>query len=326
MRKWAIRILLVVALGVFLLLRLAGNLFEELIERSNTFVFEPDATYAQLLIEQLALDPAVDYTCADAALLAERAAALVPDEPLQRYQLTTHFYAADGLGYGAGFNYGYGQGQIDFTAWEYGRGVLAVDGGSAWWRAVNGALLTHMVEAHLLHQAGLSDCGGSSPAVDAWLAYVADPTGLGWYQAHNASIEAGYTAYESLARAEPLAERIVMANTLNRVTLADFMAAGQDLIGAVSDPGGPAVDWITAIGSFYPTSYPLDEKDAVNAALLYLIERNRITYAGVDLAAAQDYLLETGMAAAEIEKILSGDTDLYRELFPGYQPPEGPVQ
>jgi hypothetical protein len=329
--KHVVRVLVVivalVALAGFVLLNVGLGVFADLVNRSNVTDFMPDTAYAALLDDTLAVRENV-YTCDDVPVFAARADGAVPDDPAQRYQLTQHFYEHGGLGHGYGVEYGFGKGQLDFTTWEYNRGVLADAGGSSWWRAVNGLLLRDMLEAHYLDAAGLRDCTASTPSAEAWLAYLRQPSSSTWYVAHNASISAGYEQFEALAEDEPLAEQIVMANTLYRVTLADFMITTSDFISRLSDPGGPAVDWITSIASLYPTTYPLSEEDAYNAALLYLVEGNPLTYLDATQDAAADYLREHGMDEAELVKLMpDGDEGtLYEGLFPGFDPLAGAAE
>ena len=171
-------------------------------------------------------------TCADAPALIRAAATAVPSGADERLGLTQAFYSRFGLGYGAGDGYGYGTSQVDFTRWEVRRGALHPENGSTWWRAVNGEVLRDMLEAHYLYSAGLAACDDLRPAVSAWLAYIQTPSASGWYAAHNASIIAGYRAYEALAEAETLAERLMIANTLYRVTLADRMVSAPNPLSA----------------------------------------------------------------------------------------------
>lgn len=265
-------------------------------------------------------------TCADLPALARAADAAVPPDPAARLGLTQTFYSQFGLGYGFGMGVGYGISQMDFTRWETRRGVLEPETGSAWWQAVNGQVLRDMLEAHYLHSAGLADCGGSTATVTTWLAYLAAPTPQSWYAAHNASILAGYRAYESLARSEPVAERLMIANTLYRVLLADQMTGAPDLlIPVLGDPRGGAVALITGVASFYPSEYPLSPKEAQNSALLYLLERNPIIYAGADAGQAAAYLRRTGMSAAEVDAVRQDTVNLYCDMFPWFEPPQADV-
>lgn len=271
------------------------------------------------VLGQLPAVPAA--TCADLSALARAADVAVPRDTAARLGLTQTFYSQFGLGYGFGPGVGYGVSQVDFTRWEARRGVLEPETGSAWWQAVNGQVLRDMLEAHYIHSAGLANCAGPSSAVTAWLAYLSAPAPQSWYAAHNASILLGYRAYEPLARSESVAERLMIANTLYRVLLADQMASAPDLlIPVLGDPRGAAVALITGVASFYPAEYPLSPKQAQNSALLYLLERNPIVYAGADAGQAAAYLRRSGMSAAEVEAVRQDGVNLYCDLFPWFDP------
>jgi len=141
-------------------------------------------------------------TCADVNILADLAGLAdrnLPHTAEDRLTQTVDFYKEDTDGYGFGKLHGYGQGQVDFTQWEVRRGALDPETGSPWWRAVNGQLIRDMLEARYLFEAGLTTCAGSSEAVDAWLAYLVQPSPQSWYLAHNRSIVLGYLTHEDLA-------------------------------------------------------------------------------------------------------------------------------
>lgn len=250
----------------------------------------------------------------------------VPETSGERLQLTKAFFQDSQLGYGFDRGFGFGRGQVDFTSWEVKRGVLRMDNGSSWWRAANGQLLGDMLEARYLFESGLDACAGSNEAVELWLQYFQTPQSHSWYEAHNASIASAYESFDELALNEGFPERIVMANTLYRVTLADYMVtASNPVIPLVSDPRGSSVGLVTSVDKFYPRSYPLSPEDSKNAALLYLVESNPIEYAGVDKQSVMDYLISLGMSQEEIGTIVSSDANLYADLFPGFRAPENVV-
>src|SRR5512132_1445143 len=120
---------------------------------------------------------------------------------------------------------------LSFMRWQARRGVLnpldASPPGSVWWRAVNERLLRDGCETIAL----LSGLAGapSSQAVRLWLEFGARPTGRNWYQAHNASIVAGYLEHRSLAEAEAAPERFFMNVALARVLYAHALAAAPRL-------------------------------------------------------------------------------------------------
>ena len=133
--------------------------------------------------------------CADrrpAAVQAAEQVRAVEDSPAERRRVAAAFYAADG-------RRAFGRAELRFLHWEIGRGVLhPVTGrhpGSPWWRAVNARLLRDKVEADLL--SGGAPGRPSSPPVALWLAFIAEPTPLSWYRAHNASIAAAYLDHEA---------------------------------------------------------------------------------------------------------------------------------
>ena len=115
--------------------------------------------------------------------------------------------------------------------WQARRGVLnpldASPPGSVWWRAVNERLLRDGCETVAL----LGGLAGepSSQAVRLWLDFAAKPTGRNWYQAHNASIVAGYLEHRNLADAEGAPERFFMNVALLRVLYAHALGAAPHL-------------------------------------------------------------------------------------------------
>ena len=115
--------------------------------------------------------------------------------------------------------HGYGEAELDFMVWEVRRGVLnPAEGdrpGSAWWRAVNGRLLTDAKEAFILADEGASE--GSNTGVDAWLRFIHEPSPDSWYSAHNHSLCCAYLEHYDLARQESRYEQKLMNMALYRV-------------------------------------------------------------------------------------------------------------
>ena len=258
-------------------------------------------------------------TCADVKTLADLAERNLPHTAEDRLTLTGDFYNEDADGYGFGKLHGYGQGQVDFTQWEVRRGALDPETGSPWWRAVNGLLIRDMLEARYLFEAGLDTCAGSNEAVDAWLAYFAQPSPQSWYLAHNRSIVLGYLTYEDLALQESFTEQMVMVNTLFRVTLADQMVTSEEALPSVaSDPRGPAVGLITFVPTYYPADYPLTSDQEEKALYYYLVDGNTIVYADINREDVIAYLRSTG---ADIESLITEPPDLYQMIFPWFDPP-----
>jgi hypothetical protein len=103
--------------------------------------------------------------------------------------------------------------------WQARRGVFAspesARPGSAWWQAVNEALLCDAWEARHLFDAATGS--PSRPAVARWLRFLEEPSPRAWYQAHNASVVAGYIQHRHLTEAEFPVERFFMDVALGRV-------------------------------------------------------------------------------------------------------------
>ena len=120
---------------------------------------------------------------------------------------------------------------LSFMRWQARRGLLnSLDGaspGSVWWRAVNERLLVDGCEALALVAGRTGD--PSTPAVRRWLEFIASPTPACWYQAHNASIVAGYLEHRARADGESAAERFFMNVALVRVLYAHALVAAPRL-------------------------------------------------------------------------------------------------
>jgi hypothetical protein len=225
---------------------------------SDRFAASVAGFASRVSLRGLPPDPCADRRPA-AALAAEQVRA-VEDSPAERRRVAAAFYAVAG-------RRAFGRAELRFLHWEIGRGVLnPVRGprpGSPWWRAVNARLLRDKVEADLLA------CGGSgrpsSSTVALWLAFVAGPTPLTWYRAHNASIAAAYLDHEALARSELPAERFVMNVALARVLFTHAMLARPRLaLGRLAalgprlaDPRRGAVDLFLDLRRPFPEVYPL---------------------------------------------------------------------
>jgi hypothetical protein len=157
---------------------------------------------------------------------------------------------------------------LSFMRWQARRGVLnpldASPPGSEWWRAVNERLLMDGCETIAL----LSGAAGepSSRAVGLWLEFAATPTGRHWYQAHNASIVAGYIAHRNLAETERAPERFFMNVALARVLYAHALAGAPRLalgrfaaLGRVlGDPRLGMAGVFLSLRRVLPDRYPLE--------------------------------------------------------------------
>ncbi len=153
--------------------------------------------------------------------------------------------------------------------WEIERGVLnpveyPLKPGSPWWRAVNLHFCYLSTLAMLAHNAHMGTEEWEVP-VRFWLEYITNPSGPGWYRAHNSSIIDGYLTYQELARNEVPSELPFINMVLYRLLYAQAMIEGdsdfQDLGRILANPLLPSVDLIVHIPDFYPDHYPLSHQD-----------------------------------------------------------------
>jgi hypothetical protein len=197
---------------------------------------------------------------------ADRRVALVGERPGDRLRLASDFYRS-----APGVHTLYGRAELAFLRWAVNRGVLAANGGSTWWRAVNDRLLRDKVEARILLQGGAGL--PSTRSVELWIAFLRAPSPAGWYRAHNASIAAGYLANESLAVAELAAERFLMNVALVRVLYAHALVADPrvalgpfgPLGKRLADPRRSTVRLFVDLRQSYPSGYPLDGSSSERA-------------------------------------------------------------
>jgi hypothetical protein len=181
----------------------------------------------------------------------------------ERLRLASEFYRG-----APGSHRVYGQAELAFLRWAVNRGVLAADGGSTWWRAVNERLLRDKVEARLLLESGVG--AASAPSVELWVDFLRSPSPAGWYRAHNASIAAGYLANEALAARELAPERFLMNVAFVRVLYAHALVAAPRValgpLGAIgrrlADPRRATVRMFVDLRRSYPSGYPLDGSTA----------------------------------------------------------------
>jgi hypothetical protein len=71
--------------------------------------------------------------------------------------------------------------------------------------------------------------GLSSPTIERWMAFIADPTARTWYRAHNSSIVAAYLELRPLAELESRPERFFLNVVLLRVLYAHALVAAPRL-------------------------------------------------------------------------------------------------
>jgi hypothetical protein len=161
---------------------------------------------------------------------------------------------------------GLGRAELDFTEWLRKRGALApLDGlerpGSAWWRAVNARLLDDQKHARRVHDGGVSD---GRPTLDAWLAFIREPSAETWYCAHNESVVRGYLEFAPLAAREGAAEQKLMNIVLTRVLYAHALCLGERLgpLGRfLADPASGSIPALLSMTMLYPDRYPIGHAD-----------------------------------------------------------------
>ena len=154
-----------------------------------------------------------------------------------------------------------------FMRWQLARGVLAplhaTPAGSPWWRAANERLLRDGCEA--VARSGGRGGAPSSPAIQLWMSFVADPRGRTWYRAHNASIVSAYLENRDLAEQENAAERFFLNVVLLRVLYAHALVSAPRLalgplagIGPVlGDPRLAVTGVFLSLSRIVPDRYPL---------------------------------------------------------------------
>ena len=199
------------------------------------------------------------------AAAARKRFALVRDDPEGRYAVAESFYDSHPV---PGPDW-FGRSELAFMRWEIERGVLnspqqRARPGSPWWRAVNERILRDQIEGGMRADAGL--VSDRNPSATRWSEYLADPSRLSWYRAHNSSVVAGYDDAAMLATRERPAEQFLMNLVLARVLFAQALAEEAafavgdhpHIAAFLSDPRLPAVAVAMQVPDFYPRSYPLD--------------------------------------------------------------------
>lgn len=191
----------------------------------------------------------------------------VSNYPEKRYRLRYDFYETYGYPIIKGQE-GLGNSELAFIQWEIKRGILnpitnTPASGSAWWRSVNSYFLYAATLAQLIAESGQTFNSLPQP-VRFWLDYINAANEKTWYRAHNSSIIAGYVKANSLAFGETIYEQYFMNIVLYRLLYAQSMVEGVSfgILGKLfANPRGKAVSIITDIEAFYPTHYPLSQKD-----------------------------------------------------------------
>jgi hypothetical protein len=183
----------------------------------------------------------------------------VPDDAWDRLAAVEDAYRVLDAGRAA-----YARAHVSFLRWTIERGVLgdpaAEPPGSPWWRAVNARLARDLVDATR---------GDRKPGATAawWTAFLERPSPAAWYQAHNASVVAGYFEHQALAAQEPLIERFLINVALLRVLYAHALVAEPRLaLGRLAplaprlgDPRHGMVDRFLNLGRAFPERYPVDD-------------------------------------------------------------------
>ena len=205
-------------------------------------------------------------TDSSAAGRAEEAVARVRDDPEGRLELMRRLYESSA---GNTPHLPYRRAAVAFMRWQLRRGVLSPPGaerpGSPWWRALNEGLLRDTAEARFL-VAGAPGTP-SSPAVDAVIDFIHEPSAAGWYRAHNCSIAHGYLAHRELAEDEGRVERFFLNVVLLRVLYAHALGgAPRTALGwlgpiapALGDPRLGTTAIFLSLSRILPDRYPLED-------------------------------------------------------------------
>lgn len=190
----------------------------------------------------------------------------IKSSPSARFRSREAFYRRYGDGLLGSF--GYGNSELAFMRWEE-RGVLrapdARPPGSGWWSNVNLRFI-YLSELGARAQAAQIPIELLPVPARFWYTFVAAPGAQAWYRAHNSSIIDGYLKFPELAEAETVPEQVFINMVLYRLLFAQAMVedahfAFGKLGEILANPTGDAVDLITHLEAFYPTSYPLDQAD-----------------------------------------------------------------
>ncbi|MFN8450234.1 MAG: hypothetical protein U0521_17025 [Anaerolineae bacterium] len=200
-----------------------------------------------------------EHSAADWAL---RQVEAVRDDPARRLELLERTY--HGPTGEAPHHLPFRRAAMAFMRWTRARGVLAPSVGSAWWRAVNERLLRDGCEA--VARSGGRGGAPSSPTIDLWMAFIADPRRHTWYRAHNATIVSAYLESRHLAEQENAAERFFLNVVLLRVLYAHALVSAPRLaLGLLSgiapllgDPRLAFTGIFLSLARIVPGRYPLE--------------------------------------------------------------------
>ena len=202
-----------------------------------------------------------------AAEAAEEQVAAVRDDPSARLALIVRTY--HGPTGRAPRHLPFRRAALSFMRWQARRGLLnpldSSPPGSPWWRTMNERLLRDGCESVAL----AGDLAGvpSSRAVELWLDFIADPTAVRWYRAHNASIVSAYLENRELAETESAPERFFMNVALVRCLYAHSLVAAPrlalgrfaPLARVLGDPRLGMTGAFLSLRRVLPNRYPLTE-------------------------------------------------------------------
>jgi hypothetical protein len=190
----------------------------------------------------------------------------VREEPAQRLELLDRTYYGP-LGW-APHHLPFRRAAMAFMRWQVARGVLAPlharPAGSPWWRAANDRLLRDGCEA--VARSGGRGGAPSSPTIELWMSFIADPSRRTWYRAHNATIVCAYLENRDLAEKENAAEGFFLNVVLVRVLYAHALVSAPRLalgplagIGPVlGDPRLAVTGIFLSLSRIVPDRYPLE--------------------------------------------------------------------
>lgn len=172
--------------------------------------------------------------------------------PSKRRRLVETFFAAN-RGGGEG-TFGRGRAILDFQGWQVASGRITEDGGSPWWRAVNGMMVLD-IEA----------------AAEPWCAYMTSTAAVqaALWEAHQQSLHRALRLVSELLAAETREEQAFAAIVIDVV---DRTA----LAGSATDSA--ALAQLTE--RYYPRTYPVEP--AALAALQHLREGTAKRLCGPD--------------------------------------------
>jgi hypothetical protein len=175
------------------------------------------------------------------------AIALTPEE---RQGIVEAFFSRQpGASAGA---FGLGRAVLDFQAWEIASGRIAEDGGSAWWRAVNGLMVLDIAAAS-------ANPAAVTGPVRAWIEYAsASEAGqAALWEAHQRSLHTAVRRCTALLEDEAAAERVfagIVVDVVDRTAVA----------GSATDTS----DLAQLTKRFYPASYPVTQEDLAGLEIL----------------------------------------------------------